>query len=140
MLEPTGVESTITVTTAVPVEVRAITAEEVETKQREEAKKQEEALQKLEATLKKQEEALKKAEEHGKQAGEEAKKREEELKAQIAAIKKRQEEEAAKKESKPPTRAQLLNKALNQCKRQPKHKRAQCIAKAKKKYGGKGKK
>jgi hypothetical protein len=142
ILEPTGVESTITVTTAEPVEVRAITAEEVETKQREEAKKQEEALQKLEAALKKQEEALKKAEEHSKQAGEEAKKHEEELNAQITAIKKHQEEEAAKKkqeESKPPTRAQSLAKSLKQCKKEPKTKRAQCIAKAKKKYGGKAK-
>ncbi len=144
MLEPTGVESTITVTTAVPVKVRAITAEEVETKQREEAKKQEEALQKLEATLKKQEEALKKAEEHGKQAGEEAKKHEEELNAQIASIKKHQEEEAAKKKqeevekakSKSPTRAQLLAKALKLCKvDKPKSKRMQCEKAAEKKYG-----
>ena len=158
LLEPTGVESTITVTTAVPVEVRAITAEEVEAKQREEAKKQEEALQKLEAALKKQEEALKKAEEHGKQAGEEAKKREEELNAQIAAIKKHQEEATAeakkdqeevaatKKQlaaleakSQLPTRAQLLAKALKQCKKEPKNKRAQCEVKAQKKYGHKAK-
>jgi hypothetical protein len=62
ILEPTGVESTITVTTAVPVEVRAITAEEIEAKQREEAKKQE-------ASLKKLEEALNKAEEHAKAGG-----------------------------------------------------------------------
>jgi hypothetical protein len=146
-LEPTGVESTITVTTAEPVEVRAITAEEVEAKQREEAKKQEEALQTLEATLKKQEEALKKAEEHAKQVGEETKKHEAELNAQIAAIKKHQEEEAAKKKqeevekakSKSPTRAQLLSKALKQCKKEPKNKRAQCEVKAKKKYGHKAK-
>ena len=78
----------------------------------------------------------------------------EELNAQIAAIKKhqeeeaatnkkRQEEEAAKKkqeESKPPTRAQLLSKALKQCKKEPKNKRAQCIAEATKKYGHKTKK
>jgi len=137
LLEPTGVESTITVTTAEPVEVRAITAAEVETKQREEAKKQEEALQKLEATLKKQEEALKKAEEHAKQL--------EEANTQLAAaVKKDQEEIAATKkkleELKPksqrPTRGQLLAKALKQCKRdKPKSKRAQCIAEAKKKYG-----
>jgi hypothetical protein len=146
ILEPTGVESTITVTTAEPVEVRAITAEEVETKQREEAKKQEEALQKFEAALKKQEEALKKAEEHGKQAGEEAKKHEEELNAQIVTIKKHQEEEAAKKKqevekakSKSPTRAQLLAKALKQCKKEPKNKRAQCKVKAEKKYDHKAK-
>jgi flagellar biosynthesis GTPase FlhF len=109
MLDPTGVESTITITTAEPVEVRAITAEEVEAKQREEAKereealqtlettlkKQEEAVQALETTLKKQEEALKKGEEHAKQVGEETKKHEEGLNAQIVAIKKQQEEATA---------------------------------------------
>ena len=158
ILEPTGVESTITVTTAEPVEVRAITAEEVEAKQHEEAKKQEEALQKLEATLKKQEEALKKAEEHAKQAGEETKKHEEELNAQIAGIKKHQEEATAeakkdqeevaatKKQlaaieakSQLSTRAKLLAKALKQCKKEPKNKRAQCEVKAQKKYGHKAK-
>jgi hypothetical protein len=158
MLEPTGVESTITVTTAEPVEVRTITAEEVEAKQREEAKKREEAVQVLETTLKKQEEALKKAEEHTKQVGEETKKHEEELNAQIVAIKKHQEEAAAeakkdqeevaatKKQlaaieamTQPPTRAQSLAKALKQCKKEPKSKRAQCIVKAQKKYGHKAK-
>ncbi len=140
ILEPTGVESTITVTTEEPVEVRAITAEEVEAKQREEAKKQEEALQKLEATLKKQEEALKKAEEHAKQL--------EEANTQLAAaVKKDQEEVAATKKkleelkakSHPPTRAQLLSKALKQCKKEPQDKRAQCKAEATKKYGHKAK-
>ena len=154
-LAPTGVESTITVTTAVPVEVRAITAEEVEAKEREEAKKQEEALQALETTLKKQEEALKKAEEHAKQVGEEAKKHEAELNAQIVGIKKHQEEATAeaKKDQEEvaatkkqlaaieaKSRAQLLAKALKQCKKEPKNKRAQCEVKAQKKYGHKGKK
>jgi colicin import membrane protein len=143
------VEATFTIHSNLQGEIKAVTTHEIEAKQHEEeAKKQEEALQKLEANLKKQEEALKKAEEHGKQAGEEAKKHEEELNAQIAAIKKHQEEEAAKKkqeESKPPTRGQLLSKALAQCKKEPKSRRAQCVAKAKKKYGhkaksGKGKK
>ena len=148
MLEPTGVESTIMVTTAEPVEVRAITEEEVEAKQREEAKKQEEALQTLETTLKKQEEALKTAET-------EAKKHEEEAGVQLAAaVKKYQEEVAATKkqleaaekqlaaieaQSRQPTRAQLLSKALKQCKKQPKSKRPRCEAKATKKYGHKAK-
>jgi molecular chaperone DnaK (HSP70) len=137
-LVPTGVEASFTIHSSFPGEIRAITAQEIEAKQHEaEAKKQEEALQKQEAALKKLEEALKKAEEHAKQVGEEAKKHEEELNAQIAAIKKKQEEEAKKKqeESKPPTRGQLLSKALAQCKKGPKSKRAQCIAAATKKYG-----
>jgi hypothetical protein len=68
---PTGVEAAFTVHTSVPVEIKAITAQEIEAK--EEAKKQEEAL--------------KKAEEHAKQVGEEA------------AAKKHSEEEAAKKKA-----------------------------------------
>lgn len=61
-----------------------------------------------------------------------------------AAAKKRQEEEAAKKnvlgsQSKTPTRAQLLAKALKTCKKEPKKKRAKCEATAKKKYGPKKK-
>jgi hypothetical protein len=141
ILEPTGVESTITVTTAEPVEVRAVTAEEVEAKQHEEAKKQEEALQKQEATLKKFEEALKKAEEHAKQVGAEnvqlaaAVKKDQE---EVAAAKKKLEE-LEKAKSHPPTRAQLLAKALKQCKKEPKNKRAQCEVKAQKKYGHKAK-
>jgi colicin import membrane protein len=137
------VELSMTVHTSVPVEVKAVTAGDIEAEQREEeAKKREEALQKLEATLNNQEDALKKAEEHAKQAGEEAKKHEAELDAQVAALKKHEEEEAAKKkqeESKPPTRAQLLSKALKRCKKEPKDKRARCVVKATKKYGHKAK-
>ncbi len=141
MLDPTGVESTIAVTTAEPVEVRAITEEEVEAKQREEAKKQEEALQKQEATLKKLEEALKKTEEQAKQVGAEnvqlaaAVKKDQE---EVAAAKKKLEE-LEKAKSHPPTRAQQLAKALKQCKKQPKNKQAQCEAKAQKKYGHRAK-
>ena len=55
-----------------------------------------------------------------------------------AAAKKKREEEAANK--KPPTRAQLLAKALKQCKKdKPKSKRAKCEATAKKKYASKPK-
>ena len=36
-----------------------------------------------------------------------------------------------------PTRAQLLAKALKQCQKQPKHKRAKCVALARKRYGPK---
>jgi hypothetical protein len=148
---PTGVEAAFAVHTSVPVEVKAVTAQEVEAKRREEE-------------AKKQEEALKKAEEHAKLVGEEAKKREEELNAQIAASEKRQEEAAASKkreeelnaqiaaskkreeeaaakkkreEAKPPTRAELLARALRKCEKQPKRQKARCIASANKKYGAK---
>jgi hypothetical protein len=68
-----------------------------------------------------------------------AKKHQEE---EAAAAKKRQEEEEAKAKAanKPPTKAQLLAKALKACKKQPKKKRAKCEATARKKYGSKNKK
>jgi hypothetical protein len=129
---PTGVEAAFTVHPSVPVEIKAITTQEIEAKQHEEeVKKLEETLQQEEATLKKQEEALKKAEERAKQGGEEAKKHEEELKGQIAALKKQLEE------SRPPTRAQLLARALRECEKQPKKRRARCVASAHRKYGAK---
>jgi hypothetical protein len=56
-----------------------------------------------------------------------------------AAAKKAKEEEKARASIKPLTRAQLLAKALKTCKKQPKKKRAQCEATAKKKYGAKKK-
>jgi hypothetical protein len=123
---------------SVPGEIKAVTTQEIEAKQH-----QEEAEQ-LEHEAKQQQEAVKKAEEHTKQVGEEAKRYEAELDAEIAAIKQRQEEEAAKKKQeeskpKPPTRAQLLSKALGQCKKEPKSKHAHCIAEATKKYGRRAK-
>jgi hypothetical protein len=157
-LVTTGVEATFTVHPSVPVEVKATTAQEIEAEQHaEEAKEQEAALQTLQAALRKQEEALKKAEEHARQAGEEAKKHEEELNAQIAGIKKHEEEEAAtaaaknhqeeeaaakkrqeekeRANSQPPTRAQLLARALRACEKQPKRGRARCVARAHRQYG-----
>lgn len=156
-LVTTGVEATFAVHTSVPVEVKA-TAQEIEAEQQEEEAVQlEEALLKQEAALKTQEAALRKlegtlkaAEEHAKKLAEEAKKHEEELNAQIASIKKHQEEEvaAAKKKaedekvkSKSSKRNQLLENALKKCKKdKPKSKRMQCERAVEKKYGAKGKK
>jgi DNA segregation ATPase FtsK/SpoIIIE-like protein len=148
-LVATGVETTITVHTSVPVEIKAITAEEVETKQHktfkelfEEHTKQvaEEAAAK-EAQKRHEEEAANKKHEEEVNAQTATN----EMNAQAAASKKHQEEEATKKaeeerkaKSKPLTRAQLLAKALKQCSKQPKKRRAQCKAKAEQKYGGKG--
>lgn len=55
-------------------------------------------------------------------------------KAAEEAAKKKAEEEANKKAVAKPTRAQLLAKALKQCKKQPKSKRGKCEATARKKY------
>jgi len=138
MLDPTGVESTITVTTAEPVEVRAITAEEVEAQ---EVKEHEEALQKQEAALKNLEEALRKGEEHAVQLAGEAKKHQEEAASaarkqqeEATAAAKKKQEEAGKLKAKP-TRAQLLARALRACEKQPKKRRALCVASAHKRYG-----
>jgi hypothetical protein len=102
-LVTTGVELGFRVIPSVPLEIRSVTAQEIEAKQREEEA------------------------------------------ATAAAAKKRQEEEAAtaknlqaEGQAKPKslTRAQLLAKALKQCKKtRAKHKRMQCEKLAKKKYG-----
>ncbi len=60
--------------------------------------------------------------------------------AETAVKKKAGEEQAKKSSTKPLTRAQLLGKALKQCKKEkPKSKRAQCEATARKKYASKAK-
>jgi hypothetical protein len=137
---PTGVELAMTVHPIVPVEIKAVSAQEIE------AKQHEGEVTQLQATLKGLEEALKKSEEHAKQAGQEAKKHEEEANAQIAtAVKNQQETEAAAKKAQEEvtklkaslTRAQSLARALRQCEKQPKSQRARCVASADKRYGAK---
>ncbi|HEY3828103.1 MAG TPA: hypothetical protein VGL57_02795 [Solirubrobacteraceae bacterium] len=130
----TGVASTITVHSAVSGTIRAISAEEVLTKQHEE-----EAQRQHAAEVKQQEEAA--AKRHQEEAAAAKKHEEEEV---AAATKKRQEEEAAagkqKRQEEAAKRKRLLAKALRQCKRQPtKHRRAQCEARAKRRYGAKRK-
>jgi hypothetical protein len=154
---PTGVTATMTIETdEVPVEIKSVTTQDIEVQQHaEEAKKQE-------ATLKQLEEAVKKAEERTEEVADEVKKHEEQFNIQVAEAKKRQEqlnaqlieakkheeqadaqlaeatrklEEAEKARSLPPTRAQLLTRALGRCKQQPKKRQARCVANAYKKYG-----
>jgi hypothetical protein len=129
----TGVELSFTISPTVPLEIKAINVAELE------AKHQEEEAATAAAAKKHQEEEATAAA---------AKKQQEEEAAKAAAAKKHQEEEAAAKKrkeaekakSKRPTRAQLLTKALKQCKKaKSKHKRAQCEKLAKKKYGSQGK-
>jgi hypothetical protein len=115
---PTGVEATIVIHPSVPVTVRAVTTAQMEAKQREEAR-QEEAKRTEAVIAKLREEAAA------------DKQREESLSAQIAALEMR-----LKAKPKAPTRAQLLAKALKQCKRQPPSKRGQCRAAAERRYGG----
>ena len=142
----TGVEATFTVHPSWPGEIKAISAEEVKTKQSEEEaaaaakqKQEEEAAAAAAAAKKHQEEeaiataaATKKHQEEAAAAA--AAKLQEE---QAAAAKKKQEEEKLKPK---PTRAQLLAKAVKACAKQPKKRRARCIAAAHKKYGARAKK
>lgn len=107
----TGVELGFTIHTDIPLEVKAVTAAEVEA---------------AEAKTRDEEAAAKKRQEE-----EAAKKKHEE---EEAAAKKRLEEEQAK--FKKPTRAQLLSNALKRCRKfTSKHKRTRCEVRAKRKYG-----
>jgi hypothetical protein len=129
----TGVASTITVHSAVSGTIRAISTEEVQAKQHEEAVQRQqaaEAKQQAEAAAKRhQEEVAAAGKKHEEEVAAAAKKKQEE--AAAAAVKQQRQEAAAKQK-------RLLTKALKQCKRQPtKHKRAQCEAKAKRRYGAK---
>ncbi|MGD1056183.1 MAG: hypothetical protein ABR992_02095 [Solirubrobacteraceae bacterium] len=159
---PTGVELAMTVHPTVPVEIKAVSAEEIEAEQHEKevaalqatlkgeegalTSYEEHAKQAAQEAKKHEEEALTSYEEHAKQAGQEAKKHEEEANAQIAAaVKKQQEAEVATKKAQEEvtklkaslTRAQSLARALRQCEKQPKSQRARCMAGADKRYGAK---
>jgi hypothetical protein len=133
---------TETVTGTVEAQAEETQAEET---QEEEAKQKEEATTKLaEEHAKKLEEAVKAAAAAAARSAEEATNAKKHQEEETTASRRREEEPtahggvlAAKERSQPkhPTRAQLLAKALEQCKKQPKHRRAKCEAAARKKYG-----
>jgi hypothetical protein len=140
----TGVEGTIIINPAEAGSVRAISVEEVQAKEHEEevqrehaaeAKQHEqEAKQREEAALRQHEQEVKQQEEAAAKRRQEeaaAKKHEEEAAAATTAAKQKRQEEIAKQKR--------LAKALKQCKRQPAKRRAQCKAKAEKRYGAKQK-
>lgn len=117
----TGVEAAFTIHTAVPIEVKAVTTGQMEAKQREEAEKT------RQAEAKRTEETISKLREEVA-----ADKRAEKiLSAKLAAIEKRQKEEATKRK-----REALLASALKRCKREPPRRRSQCRARAEHRYGG----
>jgi hypothetical protein len=140
-LVTTGVEATFTVHPSSTVEIKAVT--EVEELVEEHARQVAEEARKHEEEARQHEQ--KQHEEEAIASAAAAKKIQEEA---AAAAKKHQEEEAAaankkygeaEKPKSKPTRAQLLAKALRACKKQPKKRRARCIASARKKYGAKAK-
>lgn len=130
----TGVASTITVHSAVSGMIRAISAEEVQAKQHEEEVQRQHAAevkQQEEAAAKRHEEEAAASKKYAEEVAAANRKHQEET-AAAEALKKKHQEEAAKKK-------RQLTKALKQCKHQPKRKRAQCEAKAERRYGAKGK-
>jgi hypothetical protein len=148
----TAVELGFAIDPSVSLQIKAINTEEIEAKQKEEEvaavaagkKRQEEEAAGVAAGKKRQEEeaagvaAGKKRQEEEAAGAAAGKKRQEEEAAAAAAAKKRQEEQKTK--SKPLTRAQMLGKALMQCKGDSsKHKRVQCEKLAKEKYGSRRK-
>lgn len=115
----TGVELDFTIQTAVPLQIKAITAAEIEAKQR-----QDEAAAAAAAKKRQDEEAA---------AAAAVKKRQDEEAATAAVVRKREEEEVKSER----VRRALLSSTLTQCRKaQPKkNKRVRCEKRAKKKYG-----
>lgn len=110
----TGVGLSFTIEPDVPLEIRAVTAAEVEAEQREEESR---------AAKKRQDEEA---------AAAAAKKRQEDEAAAAGAVGRRQEEEAKLER----LRRTLLSSSLKQCRKAPsKHKRVRCVKRAKKTYG-----
>lgn len=129
-LATTGVELSFAIDTSASLEIKAITAAEIEAKQREEEaaaakKRQEEEAAAAAAAKKRQDEEA--------AAAAAAKKRQDEEAAAAAAARKRQEEEAKAEQLR---RARLLSKGLTQCRKvESRHKRVRCEKRAKRKYG-----
>ncbi len=116
-LATTGVELGFTIHTSAPLQIKAITAAEIEARQRED-----EAAAATAAKKRQDEEAA---------AAAAAKKRQQEEAAAATAARKRQEEEAKSER----LRRALLSSTLKQCREaQSKHKRVRCEKRAKKKY------
>jgi hypothetical protein len=114
----TGVELSFTIHTSAPLQIKAITAAEIEAKQRED-----EAAAAAAAKKRLDEEAA---------AAAAAERRQEDEAAAAAAAKRRHELEARLER----LRRVLLSSTLEQCRKtHPKHKRVRCEKRAKKKYG-----
>jgi hypothetical protein len=137
-LVTTGVEATFTVHPSWPGEIKAITAVEVLAEEHarqvgeeaaKEAQKKHEEEAAIAASKKHQEEAAAAAKKHQEEVASAARKQQEEA---ATAAKKKQEAEKLKAK---PTRAQLLARALKACEKQPKRRRALCVASAHKRYG-----
>jgi hypothetical protein len=133
-LGTTGVELSFTVLPSESLEIKAITAEEIEAKQHQEEAATTAAVKKRQTEEAAAAAAAKKRQEEEAATTIAAKKRQAEEAATTAAAKKRREEEKVK--SKSLTRRQQLTKAFKQCKKAgSKHKRMQCEKLVEKKYG-----
>jgi len=129
-LATTGVDLSFAIQTSAALEIRAVTAAEIEAKQRED-----EAAAAAAAKKRQDEEAAvaaKKRQDEEAAAAAAAKKRQEEEAAAAAAVRERQEEEAKSER----LRRALLSSTLKQCRKvQSKHKRVRCEKRAKQQYG-----
>jgi hypothetical protein len=130
-LATTGVELSFAIHPSASLEIKAVTAAEIESKQREEEAAVEKKPQDEEAAAAA---AAKKRQEEEAAAAVAAKRRQEEEAAVAAAVRKREEEEAKLERLR---RARLLSRGLLQCRKaQSKHKRVRCEKRVKNKYGG----
>jgi hypothetical protein len=110
--DTSGVDLSFSIQTNVPLEIKAVSKEEIEARRHAEEEAAAKKRQEEEAAKKRQEEEVKKHQEE---------------------VKKHQEEEAARK------RAQHRAKALKHCRKaKSKHKRVQCEKRVKRKYGAPG--
>jgi hypothetical protein len=138
------------------VEAQVAEREQEEALKKEEVRREEVRREEVRREEGRREEETKQKEEVLKRAGEETARKA--IEEAVASVKRHQEEEAAGAKNtaeagaksgvlgvtttskpKPLTRAQLFAKALKKCKKQPKPKRAKCVALARKRYGPKAK-
>lgn len=132
-LATTGVELSFTINTSAPLQIKAITAAEIEAKQHEDEVAAEEAAKKRQDEEAAAAAAAKKRQDAETAAATAVKKRQEEETAAATAATKRQEEEAQLEQ----LRRALLSSTLKQCRKKARsqNKRVRCEARAKKQYG-----
>lgn len=131
-LATTGVELSFTIQTSASLQIKAITAAEIEAKQREDEAAAAAAAKKRQDEEAAAAAAAKKRQDEEAAAAAAVTKRQEEEAAVAAAVRQRQEEEAKLERLR---RARLLSRGLTQCRKvKSKHRRVRCEKRVKKKY------
>jgi hypothetical protein len=128
----TGVELSFTIHTSASLQIKAVTAAEIEAKQREDEAAAAAAAKKRQDEEAAAAAAAKKRQDEEAAAAAATKKRQDEEAAAAAAVKERQEAEVESER----LRSALLSGTLKQCRKAPsKQKRARCVKRAKRQYG-----